>query len=222
MRFLCIALGMSVVLPLFAVDGELLAESGDSPTFSVYSADGATYATGSTAEIAALPPVVSRSGETVTVTSPSGGLTPLSSSSLAGVLDAGGVWTLVNSAQGSARVGVAWNVYSDGGTLASGGAAGTYDVDSEQFGPDRRIRITDMLPVAYTGDDWAGDAMAAATLTFVSPEGISTTLNLTGTGATTQFRFGKSGNWTVTLEMANGSTRTAVIRVIGGLTIIIC
>lgn len=120
MRFLCIALVAGVILPLFAVDGTLLAESGNSPAFSVYSADGATYATSSAAEIAALPPVFSRSGETVTLTSPGGGATPLTSSSLASVLGAGGVWTLVNPAQGSARVGVAWKVYGDGGTLAFG------------------------------------------------------------------------------------------------------
>ena len=221
MRFLCITLTAVAALPLFAVDGTLLAESGDSPEFSVYSAPGATYSAAKSAssEIAALPPVFSRAGETVTATSPGGVVTTLSSPSLVSVLDEGGVWSLFNSVQGSARIGVAWAVYDDGGTLASSASSGDYGVDSKQPGPDRKARLENMLPVSYSGDNWVRDVAAAATLTFVSPDGDETVLNLTGTGATTQFRFDKSGSWTVTLTMADGVTRTAVISVSGGFVI---
>ena len=221
MRFLCITLTAVAALPLFAVDGTLLAESGDSPEFSVYSAPGATYSAAKSAssEIASLPPVFSRAGETVTPTSPGGVVTTLSSPSLVSVLDEGGVWSLFNSVQGSARIGVAWAVYDDGGTLASSASSGDYGVDSKQPGPDRKARLENMLPVSYSGDNWVRDVAAAATLTFVSPDGDETVLNLTGTGATTQFRFDKSGSWTVTLTMADGVTRTAVISVSGGFVI---
>lgn len=221
MRFFCITLTAVAALPLFAVDGTLRAESGDSPEFSVYSAAGATYSAAKSAssEIAALPPVFSRAGETVTATSPGGVVTTLSTPSLVAVLDEGGVWTLDNSVQGSARIGVAWAVYDDGGTLASSASSGDYGVDSKQPGPDRKARLENMLPVSYSGDNWARDVAAAATLTFVSPDGDETVLNLTGTGATTQFRFDRSGSWTVTLTMADGATRTAVINVNNGFVI---
>lgn len=222
MRFLCITLTAVAALPLFAEDGTLLAESGDSPEFSVYSASGATYSAAKSAssEIAALPPVFSRAGETVTATPPSGSnVKTLSSPSLVSVLDEGGVWSLFNSVQGSARIGVAWAVYDDGGTLASSASSGDYGVDSKQPGPDRKARLENMLPVSYSGDNWVRDVSAAATLTFVSPDGDETVLNLTGAGATTQFRFDKSGSWTVTLTMADGATRTALINVSGGLVI---
>lgn len=219
MRFLCMALAVGMASSLLAVDGTLLAQSGGSPAFAVYSVDGATYGAATSAEIAALPPVFSCAGETVTATSPGGGVTTLASPSLVSVLNAGGIWTLVNSVQGSAFVGVAWAVYDDGGTLASGAASESYGVDSKQQGPDRKVKLTDLLPVAYSGDDWVGDATAAATLTFVSPDGAETTLDLAGTGATMQFRFTTSGNWTVTLTMTDGSTRTAVISICGGFVI---
>lgn len=94
-------------------------------------------------------------------------------------------------------------------------------MDSGQPGPDRKTRLADMLPVAYSGDNWLGDAAKAATVVFTSPSGTATTLNLTGTG-TQSFTFDAPGKWTVTLTMADGTTRMAVISVNGGLTIIIC
>ena len=203
---------LGATLPLCAVDGTLLAQSGDSPEFDVYSADGATYAAMSASEIAGLMPVTWKAGETVTVTSPGGVETELTSPSLASVLNAGGVWTLANSVQGTARIGVAWSVYGDGGTLASGGMAGAYGVDSVQPGPDRRTKMLDILPVAYSGDSWAGDMSQASSLTFTAPDGTATALNLSGTG-TTYFRMA-SGLWTVCLQMADGATHTAELKVV--------
>ena len=191
----------NAVLPLCAVDGTVLGTSDASPAFAVYSVDGATYAAMSQAEIVALPPLFSRSGETVTATSPSGGVVTLSSSSLASVLDAGGVWTIANSVQGTAHVGVAWAVYADGGALAEG-VSGAYTVES--MSP----------PVAYSGDDWLGNPSAASTLGFVSPSGDGTNMNLVGCGAQ-QFTFNKAGQWMVRLT-AGGKVREAEVTIIKG------
>jgi len=212
---LAAAIAATATLPLFAVDGTLLAQSGDSPAFDVYSVDNATYSVASLAEIAALPRVFSRAGETVTATSPDDSVTTLSSPSLVSVLVAGGVWTLADSAQGSARVGVAWTVYGDGGMLATG-VSGPYAVESARPGPDRKTHMSAALPVAYTGDNWIGDAAKAATLVFTSPSGVVTELDLTGTGAN-RFRFGESGQWNVRLAMNDGVTLEAVVSIVGGL-----
>ena len=109
----------------------------------------------------------------------------------------------------------AWRIVSspDGCEYAWSGAS-VYPVDSRLPGPDRVTKRKDALPVAYTGDNWIGDASKASTLTFVSPEGETTTLNLAGTGAT-PFTLKKSGDWTVQLAMADGSTRDATLTVIG-------
>ena len=109
----------------------------------------------------------------------------------------------------------AWCIVSspDGCEYAWSGVS-VYPVDSRLPGPDRVTKRKDALPVAYTGDNWIGDASKASTLTFVSPEGETTTLNLTGTGAT-PFTLKKSGDWTVQLAMADGSTRDATLTVIG-------
>ena len=206
-----VATSACVVLPLCAVDGTVLGTSAASPAFAVYSVDGATYAAMSQADIAALPPVFSRSGETVTATSPSGGMTTLSSPSLAGVLDAGGVWKLANSAQGTAHVGVAWAVYADGGTLADG-VSGAYTVESMSPGPNRKVKKREAPPVAYSGDNWLGNPSAASTLEFVSPSGDETNLGLVGSGAQ-QFTFNKPGQWTVRLT-AGGTVRDAEVTII--------
>ena len=207
-------------LPLLA---DLPVSSGLSPTFRVFSTEDAKYSVSSSAEVAALPPVSIRDGETATATSCTGVATTLESPSLVSVLDMGGVWTLANSGQGTAKIGVAWTVNGDVGiSLASASAYGTYAADSMQPGPDRKTSLADVPPVAYSGDDWAGDVSKASTLTFVSPSGTETAFNLTGTGTTAsgQFRFDKAGLWTVRLTMADGAVRTAQINVAGGFAII--
>lgn len=211
-----------VTLPLLA--DEPLANSGLSPTFRVYSTEDAKYSVSSSAEIDALPPVSIRDGETVTATSCTGVATELESSSLVSVLDMGGIWTLANSGQGTAKIGVAWTVNGDFDIpLASASVYGTYAADSKQTGPNRKVNMSDVPPVAYSGDDWVGDVSKAATLTFVSPSGVETAINLTGTGTTapSQFKFNKTGRWTVRLAMADSTERTAQINVTGGFEIIL-
>jgi hypothetical protein len=109
----------------------------------------------------------------------------------------------------------AWRIVSspDGCEYAWSGVS-VYPVDSRLPGPDRVTKHRNALPVAYTGDNWIGDASKASTLTFVSPEGETTTLNLAGTSAQ-PFALKKSGDWTVQLTMADGSTRDATLTVIG-------
>ena len=216
---------IGTVLPLIAADGMLLATSGDSPMFNVHSTDNATFAVMSQYEIAYLLPVTWRKGETVTVTKWDGTETTLvASAASAGAAtftpDSGGVWTLVNSAQGTARVGVAWSVYDDGGTLAVGGISEAYGVDSLQSGPDRKTRRKDLLPVAYSGDNWRRDMSKAATLTFIPPEGEPTVLDFTGTGVTPEsFTFDQRGVWIVRLTMADSTVREAIVKVKKGFVL---
>ena len=115
-----------------------------------------------------------------------------------------GVWRIVASADG---IQYSW-------------AEIAYSADSVQEGPDRKTSKKDALPVSYSGDNWIGDAAKAATVVFTSPNGTVTTLNLTGTGAQS-FTFDSPGEWTVTLTMADGTTRTAVISVSGGLMVFV-
>lgn len=209
---------------LEAADGDLLAEDTTGATFEVYSADGATYAARSTAEIAALPSVTWRAGETVTAAKWNGDTTTLATSAASDgsgsfAPNAGGVWTLVNSKQGTAYICVPWSVFGDSMSVTSD-TSSAYAADSKQEGPNRTTRRKEAPAVAYTGDNWVGDAAKAATLTFTSPSGKTTTLNRTGSGAIA-FNFNEVGNWTVLLAMADGTARTAVVTIDGGFTIVI-
>lgn len=217
------ACAAGAILPLVAADGDILAESGDSPAFAVYTTDTAKYAAMSTAEIAALPPVFRRAGETVTATSPNGIETAIPSSSLASILTSGGVWTLAGSGYGEtlARVGVAWAVYGETGDILASFDGGSYGVDSMLEGPNRKIKRGDVLPTAYSGDAWIGDASRASVLTFVSPSGAETTRNLFGTGAS-EFGFNNIGVWTVSLYSPFfGTTQEAEVAVSGGFFLIV-
>ena len=110
-------------------------------------------------------------------------------------------------------------IASEGGCLCKS-AAIAYAADSRLEGPDRRTNRRDALPVAYSGDNWTGDAAAAATLTFTSPDGTPTVLNLTGTG-TVPFTFNRPGAWSVRLEMVDGTTFDAELSVIGGIVLVV-
>ena len=168
-------------------------------------------------------PVTYRAGETVTVTAPDDTVSnltenALSSGASAFAPTAGGLWRLDNSNGESALVGVAWGVFGDGWSLDF-----TADLPLKMHtvgaGPDRKGQTHQFPSVAYSGDNWLGAAAAASTVTFIPPAGEPTTLNLTGTGITS-FVFGKSGQWTVRLAMVDGTTREAIITVIGGLVIV--
>ena len=185
-------------------------------TFKFYGNPERVYSLVSAAELAAWP-VTWRAGETVVATAMDGAETTLSGgadATSASLPSQGGVWTLVNSVEGTARVGVPWAVFNDGGTYGASATAG-FVADMVQSGPDRKLMRREAPLVAYSGDDWHGDLSKASTITFTPPEGSgleATTWNKTGTGAQS-FTFNAKGVWTVTLTFADNTTRTAHINI---------
>ena len=97
----------------------------------------------------------------------------------------GGVYRLVEAADG--RI--------------SGSVWGTFGIDTRKSGPNRLVRTSEeILPIAYTGDDWLRNASAASTVTIFAPDGSeSFSTNLVGTAAFKQGLDGK-GRWKVVLE----------------------
>ena len=88
-------------------------------------------------------------------------------------------------------------------------------LDTLAEGPHRKLKKSEVPPVAYSGDDWAGDLSKAATVMFTPPEvsGLETTTwNKTGKGAEA-FTFNAKGDWTVTLAFADGTTKTATVTI---------
>ena len=198
-------------------------------TFRFYGNPEKAYSLVSAAELAAWP-VTWRAGETVVATAMDGAETTLSGgtdATSASLPDKGGVWTLVNSAEGTARIGVPWTVFDDGGTYGANVTA-SFVADMVQTGPDRKLTKREVPPVAYSGDDWGAVATSAtlpATITFTPPadSGLEATVwdNLAGDGAR-EFVFTEKGMWTVTLTFADGTTRTATITIVSaGFTLII-
>lgn len=170
-------------------------------------------------------PVTYREGETVTATAPDGATRTLAedaaeTGAVAFAPDAGGLWRLVNSNGDTALVGVSWSVFGESWSL-------DFTTDSPVRmhtigdGPDRKVKKSKVPQVAYSGDDWFGDVSKSVSVTFTPPKdsGIQpTTLQFTGTGATT-FTFAEPGQWTVSLAMADGTTRTSTLVVYSTFTI---
>ena len=176
----------------------------------------------SSAELAAKQ-VTYRAGETVTLTAPDGTTATVVADAAAaggatlavgaGGLSSDGLWRLDNSNGSVAFVGVAWETFGAAWRQASDGR--TMALDTLAEGPDRKLKKSEVPPVAYSGDDWAGDITKAATVTFTPPEssGVeATTWNKTGKGAEA-FTFNAKGDWTVTLAFADGTTKTATVTI---------
>ncbi len=106
----------------------------------------------------------------------------------------GGLWRIATISDGC--------VYSWAGSRA-------YSLHSEQPGPDRNIGRKEMLPVAFTGDNWTRAISAASELTLVSPSGASTTYRLTGTG-TRKVELNESGDWLVTLAYGDHTLSSTI------------
>lgn len=286
-------LAAGAVLPLLAADTPL-AETSAAFTYTIDTRP-SPRAVKTAAELAGIADgtwkATRRAGETVTLVSPSGARTTLAAAGSAAAdtilpLNAGGVWTVENSAQGKAvftvrrsldgtlgdgtaaspakladgdelidcGAGAGYTFTLDGadGLLsrlavppgfrieeADGGAwrlaasadgsqyaweETAYRADSAQEGPNRKLKKREAPPVAYSGDDWAGDLSKAATVTFTPPEGSgleATTWNRTGEGAES-FTFNAKGVWMVTLTFADSTTRTALIDIqTSGLFIVV-
>lgn len=180
----------------------------------------------SSAELAAKQ-VTYRAGETVTLTAPDGTTATVVADAAAaggatlavgaGGLSSDGLWRLDNSNGSVAFVGVAWETFGAAWRQASDGR--TMALDTLAEGPDRKLKKSEVPPVAYSGDDWAVVAtsatLPASTITFTPPEGAgleATTWNKTGKGAEA-FTFNAKGDWTVTLAFADGTTKTATITI---------
>ena len=227
-----VVVATSATLPAAADDGTLLAETESATTFRAWYREDATYAVMSAAELSSLMPTTYAAGETVTATSPSGVATAVVSSPASdgtvdlpqgagGPVNAGGIWNLANSNGAHARIGIAWAVFDDGGTLAETAAGTGFIADAAQAGPDRKAKKSEVPPVAYSGDDWTAVAtsatLPAATVTFTPPEGsgleATTWDDLSGGNGARAFTFNARGVWTVTLTFANNTTRTAHINI---------
>lgn len=182
----------------------------------------------SQAEISAMRQVAYRVGESVTATAPSGAASSLvadasTTGTAAFAPSSGGIWTLANTSGETAKFLVLWSVYgeSDVAIVTSPILGGAW-IDTRQEGPDRKVKTGEtLLPIAYSGDGWLGGATSSSTLTFTPPpgKGAATVFDaLSGTGVQ-PFTFKKAGKWTVALDMADGTTRTAIINIPGGLII---
>lgn len=219
--FLCVA-SIALVWLLEASDGSLLARSESVATFEVYSVDSTVIAVGSVDEISSLPKVTFREGETVSAVPYVG--TPVmlvSSAEMSGGVafapKAGGVWMLTNSSQGTAYIGVPWHIYGDGGTLAESIGTSSYGVDSVKGGADRALPRRNALPIAYSGDNWAGNLSKPVTLTVISPNGTETTSAFSGSGVF-PFSFDDMGLWKVRLSTSDALLES-VLDLYGGFAV---
>ena len=170
-------------------------------------------------------PIAYLAGETVTATAPSGDETELvvdapSAGTVPLTLTSGGLWQLTNSHGETAIVGVGWGVLGDSWSIGFSSDA-SFAMHTMGTGPDRRVRMEAIPPIAYSGDSWDRDVEAASTLTLVSPKGVETSIPLAGTGVT-PIEFSDVGRWHVALSMSDGSeTREASIAVVAGMMMIV-
>ena len=220
-----IAVAAGAVLPAVAADGDELAVTESATTFRLYINGESPYSLTNAADIAAWP-VTWRKGETVSAAAMDGAAYALAADAASegseSLPEKGGVWSLANDGIGTATVLVPWTVaQGDGVSLALSATSGAFGIDVVQDGPDRKSYDRRFPPIAYSGDDWAGDTAAIPTLTVAPPsgKGAATVFDaLSGTGVQ-PFVFNKTGKWTVTLAMEDGTTCTAIINLPGGLII---
>ena len=220
-----IAVAAGAVLPAVAADGDELAVTESATTFRLYMNGESPYSLTNAADIAAWP-VTWREGETVSAAAMDGTAyafaADAASEGSVTLPEKGGVWSLANDGIGSAAVLVPWTVaQGDGVSLAGSGSYGAYALDTQEDGPNRKNYDRRFPPIAYSGDDWAGDLASASVLTVTPPpnKGTATVFDaLSGTGIQ-PFAFDKSGRWTVSLAMDDGTTCTAIINLPGGLII---
>ncbi len=213
--FFAAAVTAGATLPLSADDTPV---TSSAQTFALYTSAAATPSYALTSGALSSPfNITYREGETVSVTSPNGVTTALSGSggTIVYVPASGGLWKFTNSNGETAFVGVDWSVHDD--APASVADTASFAGDTIDEGPNRKLKKSETPPVAYSGDDWAGDLSKAATVTFTPPEGsgleATTWGDLSGGNGARAFTFDAAGIWTVTLTFADGTTRTAQINI---------
>jgi len=126
-------------------------------------------------------------------------------------ISSGGVWTLVNSGEGTAKIGIPWSVYGDTGALATSGQL-VYCVDARLSGPNRKTVRREALPVAYSDVVWVEDENRAVSLSFTSPSLVATE-RVFDEAVTEPFDFRETGVWTVQLKMDDSTVATAEIEI---------
>ena len=168
-------------------------------------------------------PVTYRAGETVTAITPNDGRVALvataapSAGSVSFTPTMDGLWRLENSNGYVVLVGVAWGLFGEAWSYDFN-IASLFRMHTQGEGPDRKGLARIFPNVAYSGDHWRRNGAVASTLTLIAPNGQSTNLDLTGTGAL-WFKFNQSGKWIVRLAMADGTTQEAEIFAFSGFTI---
>ncbi len=93
-----------------------------------------------------------------------------------------------------------------------------YFLDSREES-NRTATPHDILPIAYTGDNWSLRAPLASTLTLVSPSGVTSVRDFGGTGVEPT-RLRESGLWQMSLAFA-GTTLVSEINVIADATTVL-
>lgn len=228
---------MKPILPAMLAAVLALSSAADVPlatsstvAFALNTIDSSPFAVTTAAEAADFSnyPLTWREGETLTVEAPNGTVTSVATTAAtAGTYAfapaAGGVWKITSSEEGTAHVCVLWSVFDDGGQVYTSVTNYPFAVDLLESGPNRKNNDRLFPPIAYSGDDWCNCSKSAlSTLIITPPAGKGDAAvydSLVGTGVQ-PFMFDKSGPWTVRLAMADGTTREAVITVIGGLVIV--
>ena len=98
---------------------------------------------------------------------------------------------------------------SDGAAFVASETA--FRFDSVQLGPDRTVKGKgNILPLAFSGDNWIGDSAAASTLSFLSPSSANHNEECLGTGVV-EYQLKEPGTWTVTLTGDGVTTLTSII-----------
>lgn len=197
-------------------------------TFAFNTIDRSPFIVATTEAAAAFAdyPLTWQRGETLAVEAPDGIVTTFATDAAAAGSRAfaptsGGAWKITNPEEGSAYVCVPWSVFGDGGFVCASPAANPFAVDLQENGPNRKVRDRISPPIAYSGDDWAGDDSATSTLTITPPEGKGDPVSysdVVGNGVR-PFAFDNTGKWTVSLMMEGGVNITAIIGIVRGLTI---
>jgi hypothetical protein len=216
--YLCFCAIASAAEPVFSQ--EMLAASQEC-RFVFKPCDNSTYAILDQASVDEWEDgkITWREGDSVVALSPSGVASVLvDGAQNAGgsgfAFNQGGLWKLVNSKQGEVVVGVAWNVFGDGGKLAENTLKDGFFAESRRAGPDRRVFVGETVPVAFSPQEPLSPDGGERELNLVSPSGNAMTLR----GAASQnVCFSERGNWTVT-RSSGAEEQTATICVRGRST----
>ena len=219
MRKLLMMIGAAAGTFVALADYEVTSATSSTYTsVAIYTSKAATPTYAYSAGALASPFLITyKDGETVSVTSPNGVSMQLSGSDgkISYTPTSGGLWTFANSNGSMAYVGVGWAAdLSDGFVPVTDTASLTW-LETNKVGPDRSVKKSDMLPIAYSDNAFSGSDTGAVTLTLTSPSSVETTYTKTAGEDAKTLRLNEVGVWTVVLTTSSG-TSTAQISVVPG------